>query len=101
MKMYGVVQNETLVAEVCEFSDGQAAVRWFGWFGTTATHESMDSVRSVHIKGHNGRRLLPWEEAWFLCTTGPHVVCDHKVCGAPHCEQTATEVDGRCWECGS
>lgn len=46
------------VAEGVVFNDGSVALRWLGVFHSTAIHESIAAVVSIH--GHNGLTRVIW-----------------------------------------
>ena len=53
------ISGTGVVAEGVAFSDGSCALRWLtGEHRSTALHDSVRSVRSVH--GHEGRTRIEW-----------------------------------------
>ncbi len=57
MQAFHLKSDGSVVAYICEFPDGETVVRWRGPNGTTVVHDSIESVRAIHVEGHEGRSV--------------------------------------------
>lgn len=50
------------VAEGVEFTDRTVAMRWLGTNPSTVTHDSIESVRKIHVhdSGFSGAQVVVW-----------------------------------------
>ena len=66
MRLFRLVRQEDVsgvsgvgvVAEGCQFHDGQVAMSWFGQHHTLEISPSIESITAIH--GHEGRTVVEW-----------------------------------------
>jgi hypothetical protein len=54
------VSGKGIIAEGCQFHDGQCVLSWFGKYHVIGVYPNMDDILAVH--GHEGATELVWEE---------------------------------------